>query len=139
MADGLGEQAEVGSLAGARYSAVVRSAQGLEVLDRPLDVRPEPADEVAVGGEAENLGDREEQLAGAVVLRHRVGAPAVDAAGHLPRGVLEAGEPFDEGPRLFGVAEPKESRRGEGAVANPRSGVGPRPRPQGRSARLIST
>src|SRR5687768_3619463 len=71
------------------------------------------------------------EFAVAVVLRDRIGASPVHAAGDLAAGILEFGVPDDELPDYFGVAEAKQRRAGERAVADPRALVGARSRLKG--------
>jgi len=67
------------------------------------DARPHRAQPGAVARMAILLGDQMQQLAGAVVLSHRIGAAIVHAAGHLAARELVRGEPLDVCARNPGV------------------------------------
>jgi len=57
--------------------------QRLEIRHASLDVRPDVLEQAAITRVAVRLGSEEHELAGAVVLRHRITAALVDATWHL--------------------------------------------------------
>ena len=62
--------------------------QGLEVACRRCDVRPHLLQQRAIVRVPVHLGGEEDQLARAVVFRHRIGPTLVDAAGDFTVGEL---------------------------------------------------
>ena len=87
-----------------------------------------------VEGVLPELGDRERELAVAVVLGHRVGAALRRAARHLAVRELERRVPEQEVSRDVVLAEAQQRRRRQRAVADPRAGVRARSRLQRRAA-----
>jgi hypothetical protein len=112
-----------------RYaSSAEAGAERNHVVDRLHDVRPEVGHQAHVARVAVVLADQPHELPAAVVLGHRVGAAAVDAARHLAVGELIARVPADEVADVGGEAHLEERRRGDRAVADPRPRVGARAR-----------
>src|SRR5439155_7904731 len=72
------------------------------------------------------LGDQIDELAVAVVLRHRIRAARVHAAWDLAVPVLVGAKPLDEVAHLLGMTEAQERGAGQRAVADPRALVGAR-------------
>ena len=77
---------------------------------------------------AEIFHDEVDELAFAVVFRHRVGAAPVNATGNLPVGILVASVPEQEVAHGISVSETEQRGRGERSIANPgtfvRAGAG---------------
>ena len=98
-----------------------RGAQVVHIGDGLLHLRPDLAQQSLVLGVPIGLGGQEDELAVAVVLRHRVGAACIDAAGHL--AVLEhiGGVPAQIVGRMFGHAQPVQSLGHHRPVADPRA------------------
>src|SRR5262249_31349816 len=94
-----------------------------DVVDGPHHARPHLGEKADVAGVAIDLGDREDELAVAVVLGHGIGAAAIDAARYPSISSLVRSEPFDEAPGLAGESRFEQRRRGERPVADPRTGV----------------
>ena len=86
-----------------------------------------------VAGVAVQLGDREDQLAVAVVLRHRIAAAIVDAARHLAAVELVRRVPAQELLRHVFAPEPQQAFGDHRAVADPGARVGARARLQARA------
>ena len=78
-------------------------AQLLDMVGRRARVRPQPPQPIRVRRVAMNLRHEVDQLAVAVMLRHRVGAAGVDAAGNLPSDI-------DTAHNIRGSRSPARSR-----------------------------
>ena len=98
-----------------------------------LHLRPMAQQEGTVLRVPPDLGDGIEILAMAVVLDHRVGAPLIDATGHLARGKDVAGIPIDKLARGGHLAQPQQARNHHCAVAHPGARIGAGARPQRRA------
>ena len=107
--------------------------QLVHVAHRRFDMRPHRLQQRAIAGVAKDFGGEEDQLSVAVVLRNRIGAPEVDAAGHLAVVELVRREPAEIVGGDIGVPEPDERFRHHRPIADPRAPVGARARAQNRT------
>ncbi len=98
--------------------------------------RPHFFEKAPIAGEAEDLRDREDEFAVAVVLDQRIRTRAVDDAGHEAVVFLVAGVPADEVARLLRAAGAQQRGRHDRAVADPATRVATRPRLQGRTVAI---
>ena len=127
VADRLGEEAPedlaTRLLVGLRHAGGARRGDPVDGLRHD---RPERVHEADVVGEAIVRGEGVDELAVAVVLRGRVGAAAIDAAGHAAVGELVGRIPGEEASHLVHVPGLQHRVGGERAVADPRARVGAR-------------
>ena len=96
-------------------------------------MRPRRLEQRAIAGIAKDFGGEEDELSVAVVLRNGIGAPEVDAAGHLAVFELVRSEPAQIVRRDVGVPEPDEGFRYHRSITDPRASVGARAGAQNRT------
>ncbi|MNV16690.1 hypothetical protein D3C71_1074590 [compost metagenome] len=115
-----------GRIARAVLLGALAQPQAFHVAIGALHVRPHLLQEGVVAGIAPVLGDVEDQLAVAVVLRNRIAAARVHAAGHLAVLELVRGVPADILAHRVAAAHAQQALGNHRPVADPAARVGPR-------------